>query len=126
MNRQLSKAEEQLMEYVWQGGSLFMKELIDMYPAPKPAVTTVATLLKRMQQKGFVGYTLYGNSRRYHPLVGKSDYFARHLNGMVKDYFNNSPLMFASLFTRSADFSAAELEELKKIVDGEIKKREKC
>ena len=114
------------MDYLWRGGSLFMKELIEMYPEPVPATTTVATLLKRMQQKGFVGYTLYGNSRRYHALVEKSDYFTRHLNGMVRDYFNNSPLMFASMFTRSADFSAAELEELRKIVDVEIKKRGKC
>lgn len=126
MDKQLSKAEEQLMEYLWRGGNLFMKEIIEMYPAPGPAVTTVATLLKRMQHKGFIGYTLYGNSRHYHALVDKSDYFTRHFNGMVRDYFNDSPLMFASLFTRSADFSAAELEELRKIVDVEIKKREKC
>lgn len=114
------------MDYIWQNGEVFMKEISEMYPEPKPAATTIATLLKRMQEKGFIGYTIYGNSRRYHPLVKKSDYFARHVNGIVRDYFNDSPLMFASFFTRAADFSADELEELREIVDGEIKKRIKC
>jgi BlaI family transcriptional regulator, penicillinase repressor len=60
---QLSKTEEQLMEYIWKLEKVFMKDLIDCYPEPKPATTTIATLLKRMQDKGFVGYVLYGNSR---------------------------------------------------------------
>lgn len=126
MEVQLSKAEEQLMDYIWQNGKVFMKELIEMYPDPKPASTTVATLLKRMQDKGVIGYTLFGNSRQYYPLIKKWDYFAGHMKGMVKNYFDDSPVNFASFFTQSADFTAEELEELKKIVDGEIKKKVKC
>lgn len=126
MDNQLSKTEEQLMNCIWQKGEIFMKELIEMYPEPKPAATTIATLLKRMQDKGFVSYTLYGNSRQYYPLVKKSDYFTKHFKVVVKDYFNDSPLKFASFFTQSTDFSAEELEELKNIVDSEIKKRAKC
>lgn len=121
----LSKAEEQLMELIWKQEKVFLKDLVESYPDPKPAATTVATLLKRMQDKGFVGYTLYGNSREYHPLVKKSDYFSKHLKGMIKDYFDNSALQFASFFTTTSNLTADELEDLKKIVNQEIKRKRK-
>ena len=122
---QLSNAEEQLMEYIWKLDKVFMKDLIEALPEPKPAPTTVATLLKRMQDKGFVAYKVFGNSRQYYPLVKKEDYFSKHLKSIVKDFFDNSALQFASFFTTSVKFSAAELEELKKIIDNEIKKKKK-
>lgn len=100
-----------------------MKELIELYPEPKPAKTTIATYLKRMQDKGFVGYTLYGNSRQYYSLVKKSDYFSRHLKAIIGDYFENSSLQFASFFTKSSNFSVNELEELQKIIDEEMKNK---
>lgn len=122
---QLSSAEEQLMEYIWQEGEVFMKDLMLMYPEPKPAPTTVATLLKRMQNKDFVGYNMFGNSRQYYPMVKKSDYFSRHLKGLIKDFFNDSPAQFASFFTKETGLSDKELAELKKIVDDQIKNRKK-
>ncbi|MDO6435665.1 BlaI/MecI/CopY family transcriptional regulator [Flavitalea sp. BT771] len=121
----LSKAEEQLMEIIWRLEKAFLKDLIDAFPAPAPAATTVATLLKRMSDKGFVGHKLYGNSREYYPLVTKSDYFARHVKGMIKNNFNNSALQFASFFTKATNLTASELEELRKIVDEEIKNKKK-
>ena len=121
----LSKAEEQLMEIIWRSEKAFLKDLIDAFPAPRPAATTVATLLKRMSDKGFVGHKLYGNSREYYPLVTKSDYFARHVKGMIKNNFNNSALQFASFFTKATNLTASELEELRKIVDDEIKNKKK-
>ncbi len=121
----LSKSEEQLMELIWKKEKAFMKDIIDNYPTPKPAPTTIATLLKRMQDKGFVGYTVFGNSREYHPLVKKNVYFSQHVKGIIKNYFNNSPMQFASFFTRATDLTAYELEELKKIVDQEIKRKKK-
>lgn len=121
----LAKSEEILMEIIWQRGKAFMKDILDDYPEPKPASTTVATLLKRMQQKEFVGYNVFGNSREYYPLVKKSDYFSKHVKGIVKNYFGNSSLKFASFFTTTGNFSAKELEELKKIIDNEIKKKKK-
>lgn len=121
----LSKTEEQLMELIWQQEKVFMKELLEIYPKPKPATTTIATLLKRMQDKGFVGYILYGNSREYYPLVKKTAYFSKHVKGMIKNYFDNSPIQFASFFTKTTDFTASELESLKEIVEQEIKRRKK-
>ena len=100
-----------------------MKELIDAYPEPKPASTTVATLLKRMQDKGYVHYTQQGRAREYYPLVNKKDYFAKHVNGLIKDFFNDSATQFASFFTQEANLSKAELEDLKNIIDQQIKKK---
>lgn len=68
---QLSKSEEELMNILWRQKRAFMKDLLDAYPEPKPATTTVATLLKRMTDKGFVGYNSLGRSREYYPLVKK-------------------------------------------------------
>lgn len=122
---QLSKSEEQLMELIWKQEKVFMKELIENFPDPKPATTTIATLLKRMQDKGFVAYALFGNSRQYYPLVKKSDYFSKHVKGIIKNYFDNSPMQFASFFTTSTNLTTTELEDLKKIVDQEIKNKRK-
>jgi predicted transcriptional regulator len=121
----LSNTEEQLMEIIWNHKKAFMKDLIDSFPDPKPATTTIATLLKRMQDKGFVGYTVFGNSREYYPLVDKDAYFSKHVNGMIRNYFGNSSLQFASFFTTKSNMTKAELEDLKKIIDQEIKKKEK-
>ncbi len=119
----LPKAEEQLMEIIWKCDKPFMKDIIDNYPEPKPATTTIATLLKRIQNKGFVGYELFGNSRRYYPLIKKEEYFSEHVNEMIKDYFDNSSLQFASFFTTTANLTTEELMELQKIIDKEIKKK---
>src|SRR4051812_27810167 len=108
---QLSKSEEQVMEYIWKQETVYLKELVDSFPDPKPAATTVATLLKRMQDKGFVAYKLQGNSRQYYALVKKSDYFSKHVNGIIKNFFDNSALEFASFFTSSTNLTTSQLEE---------------
>lgn len=122
---QLTKTEEQLMEIIWKQEKVFLKDIIDSCPDPKPAGTTIATLLKRMQDKGFVGYETFGNSRQYFPLVKKSAYFSKEVGGMIKNYFDNSALQFASFFTASSNMTPTELEDLKKIIDQEIERRKK-
>ncbi|MCC5942691.1 MAG: BlaI/MecI/CopY family transcriptional regulator [Balneolaceae bacterium] len=120
----LSKSEEQLMQYIWKCGKAFMNELLEMYPEPKPASTTVATLLKRMADKGYIDYEQLGRSRQYYPLVKKKDYFSRHINGLIQKYFDNSPANFASFFTTETDLSEEQLKELQQIVKQELKKRQ--
>lgn len=120
---QLSKSEEELMNILWKQKKAFMKDLLDAYPDPKPATTTVATLLKRMTDKGFIAYKAFGRSREYFPLVKKKDYFSKHVNGLIKNFFNDSPGQFASFFTQETDLSKKELEELKALIDNEIKKK---
>ena len=113
------------MELIWQQEKVFMKDIIELYPDPKPASTTIATLLKRMQDKGFVGYELFGNSRQYFPMIKKENYFSTHVKEMVKNYFGNSPLQFASFFTTNTNLSTKDLEELKQLIDQQIKKKKK-
>jgi BlaI family penicillinase repressor len=119
----LSKSEEQLMQLLWKQKRAYMKDLIEAYPDPKPAITTVATLLKRMQDKGFVDYVQDGRSREYFPLIKKKDYFSRQVNGLIKSFFNNDTAQFASYFTQEGNLTKEELEDLKKIIDTEIKKK---
>ncbi|MDI5895362.1 BlaI/MecI/CopY family transcriptional regulator [Flavobacterium algoritolerans] len=123
--QQLTNAEEQVMEHLWKLEKAFMKDLLEAYPKPKPATTTVATLLKRMIDKQFVAYREFGNSREYYPLVKKTDYFSKHVNGLISNFFNNSASQFASFFTTETNLSQTELEDLKKIIDSEILKKKK-
>jgi len=122
---QLTKTEEQLMQRLWELKKSFMKNLIDSYPDPKPAPTTIATLLKRMSDKGFVGFKVHGNSREYYPMIAKADYFSKHVNGLIKNYFNDSASQFASFFTKRTNLTSEELEELKEIIELEIKRKKK-
>ncbi|PAU95271.1 penicillinase repressor [Aliifodinibius salipaludis] len=119
----LSNSEEQLMQYLWELEEAFLNDLLEKYPEPKPANSTVATLLKRMIDKGFVGYEQMGRSRQYYPLVKKSDYFSKHVNKLIKKFFNNSASQFASFFTSETELSEEELKELKTIVEKEIERK---
>ncbi len=120
----LSKTEEQLMEIIWQNDKIFMKDLLELLPGPKLAATTVATMLKRMQEKGYVGYKTFGNSREYYALKQKKEYFSKHMNSLIQNFFGNSALQFASFFTANAELSNSELEDLKEIIEAQIKKKE--
>ncbi len=122
---QLTKAEEQIMKYLWKLEQAFMKDLLNEFSPPKPATTTVATLLRRMIDKGVVGYNEFGKVRQYYPKIRKSEYFSKHINGLIKNYFNNSASQFASFFTTETDLSEKELNELKDIVNNQIKNKKK-
>ena len=117
---QLTNAEEQVMKYLWKLEKAFVRDIINEFAEPRPATTTVITLLRRMMDKGFVSYKQYGNSREYFPLVTKADYFSDHFNGLIKEFFNNSSAQFASFFTNETDMSDEELKELRDLVDRKI------
>ena len=116
----LTTAEEQIMKLLWRLERAFIRDLLNEFPDPKPASTTVLTLLKRMIDKGFVSYKLFGNSREYYPLIKKSDYFSDHINGLIKDFFNNSTAQFASFFANETNMNQDELKELRDLVDKKI------
>jgi predicted transcriptional regulator len=121
---QLSKGEEQIMEYLWQLEQAYLKDLIEAFPDPdKPKATTVATLLMRMQKKNAVAYHTHGNSRAYYPLISKNDYFSQQVKGMINNFFGGSTTQFASFFTSATEMSKEELEDLRRMVDQEIKKK---
>ncbi|KAB1228376.1 BlaI/MecI/CopY family transcriptional regulator [Chryseobacterium sp. KBW03] len=117
----LTDSEKGLMEILWEKKTIFMKDILDAYPEPKPAPTTIATLLKRMQNKELVGYKLYGNSREYYPKVEKGEYFKEEMTSMIDRFFNSSVTQFASFFTSNAKLSQKQLKELRDIIDEQIK-----
>mgnify|MGYP001818726405 CR=1 FL=1 len=120
---QLSKSEEELMNHLWKLETACMTDLLEAYQDPKPSTTTVATLLKRMTDKGFINYKNFGNSRRYFPLVKKKDYFSKHVNSLIKNFFNDSSSQFASFFTKETNLSKKELEDLRTIIDQELENK---
>jgi len=122
---QLTNAEVQVMKLLWKLEKAYMKNILDEFSEPKPAATTIATLLKRMINKGFVGYNQHGSNREYFPLVKKTDYFSKNINLLIKDFFNNSASQFASFFTNETNLSLSELEELKRLVEKKIENQNK-
>jgi len=118
---ELTKAEEQIMQLIWDHEPMYFKDIMEQMPAPIPATTTVATLLKRMTDKGFISYELHGNSRQYHSLVSKDAYFKDHVGNLVNNFFGKSALEFASFFTQQVKMSKQELEELRKMIDQKLK-----
>jgi BlaI family penicillinase repressor len=117
---QLSKSEEQLMGHLWSLKVAYMKELIECYEEPKPATTTIATLLKRMQDKGFVDFTTEGRARKYFSKVKKDDYVSGKLKGFVNSFFGDSPAQFASFFAQTNNLSKTELKVLRDMIDNQI------
>ena len=120
---QFPNAEEQIMKYLWKLEKAFMKDLINEYPNPKPAATTVATVLRRLIDKRAVNYTKHGKARQYFPVIKKSEYFTNQINNMIKNFFNDSASQFASFFTSETNLSEKELEELREIVNHQIENK---
>ncbi len=119
----LTPTEEELMNHLWRLKRAYMKDLLECYSEPKPATTTISTLLTRMQDKNFVGYETTGKLREYFPLVSKENYFAKHLQGLIKNFFNDSPAQFASFFAQQTSFTDAQLEELKSLIDDQLNRK---
>ena len=88
--KELTKAEEQIMQVLWDLNRAFVKEIIDRLPDPKPAYNTVSTIVRILQDKGFVGHETYGKSHCYYPLVDKDTYTRKFLKNFIGNYFQNS------------------------------------
>ena len=109
---QLTKAEEQVMQILWEMGEGVVRDIRDKFADPKPVRNTVSTVVRILEGKGFVGHKSYGNVHVYFPLVTKSDYSKTQLFGLMRNYFNNSFPAMASFFAREKDLSVEELEQL--------------
>ena len=116
----LTKAEEQLMKHLWEQEPCFMKDLLATLPEPKPAKSTVATLLKRMIDKDLVGFRTFGNSREYFAKVSKRAYFGHQLKDMIGDFFGGTPTDLASLFVEDTELNEEQLSELRRIIDQKL------
>ena len=116
----LTKAEEEIMQVLWRLNSAFVKEIITNLPEPKPAYNTVSTIVRILQEKGFVDHETLGKSHKYHPLISKEDYTKSFMKGFVKRYFSGSYRQMVSFFTKEDNLSLNDLEQLLK----ELKKKE--
>lgn len=121
--KQLNKTELQIMKYLWILDKGFMKDIVEKYPEPKPAYTTISTLLKRMIDKQYIGFERLGRDKEYYPILKKNDYFSKQVNGMIQHFFNDSKAQFASFFTKNADLSMEELQELQALLKQKIDKK---
>ena len=108
----LTKAEEQVMQVLWKLEKGFLREIIDVMPAPKPHQNTVATLLKILVEKEFVSITVLGRQHMYSPLVGKEEYSKRTMKQIVKGYFEGSFSNVVSFMVKENNISIEELETL--------------
>lgn len=118
--KELTKAEEEIMQVLWQLNAAFVKDIIRRLPKPKPAYNTVSTVVRILQQKGFVAHEIHGKSHKYHPLITKEAYTRSFMKGFVKRYFGGSYQQVVSFFTKEDKLSLDELEQLiKRLKDKE-------
>jgi predicted transcriptional regulator len=120
-NKELTKAEEQVMQYLWKLQKGFLKEIVDQFPEPKPAYTTISTVIRVLVKKGFIGYNTYGKIHEYYPKIHRNDYFKNHVRSIINNFYDGSAAEFASFFA-SDQLNLTELEEIKSLVEEKIKK----
>ncbi|WP_430814750.1 BlaI/MecI/CopY family transcriptional regulator [Carboxylicivirga sp. RSCT41] len=122
---ELTKAEEQVMQYLWTIDKGFLKDIVEQYPEPRPAYTTVSTVVRVLVRKKAIGFNTYGKVNEYYPLIKKSDYSKKYMKNLVQNFFNNSQQQFASFFTKESELTVSELEELKALIDKQISEKQK-
>ncbi|HNU77151.1 MAG: BlaI/MecI/CopY family transcriptional regulator [Prolixibacteraceae bacterium] len=118
--KELTKAEEQIMQILWDLEKGFVKDIVERFPDPKPAYNTVSTIVRILEQKGFVDHTAYGKTHEYFPLVGKSDYTRTFMKNFMRNYFSGSFREMVSFFAKEDNLSVAELDELMQQVRDDI------
>jgi len=119
--KELTKAEEQIMQILWNIEEGFVKEIIEELPEPKPAYNTVSTIVRILEQKGFVAHKAFGKSHQYYPIVSKKDYTGFYMRGMVKNYFGNSFKNMVSFFAKEDNIDINELNEIMDEIKRELK-----
>jgi len=125
--KELTRAEEQVMQILWKLKKGFVKDILEKMEEPKPAYTTVSTIIRILQDKGFVSHKEYGRTHQYYPVVSKDEYSKAHMGTFIRDYFSNSYQKMMSFFAREESISMKEMEEIMNLMKKEIenKKTEK-
>lgn len=121
--KQLTRAEEQIMQILWELEEAFVKDIIAELPLPKPAYNTVSTIVRILETKKFVGHKSFGKKHQYYPLVKKSAYRKSQFSGFVSNYFENSYKSLASFFTKEENLTIEELEDINRLIQEEIDKK---
>ena len=118
--KELTKAEEQIMQILWRLGKAFVNDIVGEMTEPKPAYNTVSTIVRILETKEFIGHKAYGKTHEYFPLITKEEYTSGSLNRLVTDYFDNSYHNLVAFFARKDKVSVIELEEMKKMIEEEL------
>jgi len=121
--RELTRAEEQVMQVLWKIRKGFVKDILEYFDEPKPAYNTVSTIVRILQDKGFVDHKAYGRTHEYYPIVSKDEYSKTHLSTFVNDYFSNSFGKMVSFFAKEQEISIKEMEEIMKIMEAEMSRQ---
>lgn len=121
--RELTKAEEQIMQVLWRLGRGLVRDILDELPEPKPAYNTVSTIVRILEKKGFVSYKAYGKTHEYYPLVTMNEYRRSYLRSFVDRFFGSSPQELVSFFAQDRSLTLAELEAIHDLLRAEIAKQ---
>lgn len=124
--KELTKAEDQIMQVLWKLKKAFVKEVIEELPEPKPAYNTVSTIVRILEKKEFVGHEAFGKTFRYYPLISKKEYSKFFLKSFVGSYFSNSYKQMVSFFTKEESLSLEEMEEMQKLIESQINKKKEA
>ena len=108
----LTKREEEIMELFWTKGSLFVKEIIEYFPSPKPHYNTISTIVRILEDKGYVGHEQFGNTHRYYALISREEFSRKSIKEIVSKYFNKSYVSVISMFVKEEKISLEEIQEL--------------
>lgn len=123
--QELTKAQEDVLKAVWEIESGAVSDVLEKLPSPKPAYNTVATVIKVLEKKGYLGHKTYGKTNVYHPMVTRNEYAQHVLKNTFTGLFNKSLNQMISPLIKNRDISITELEELKTLVETELKKQKK-
>lgn len=114
--KQLTEKEEELMHFFWERGPMYVKQIVELYPDPKPHFNTISTFVRALEQKGYVGHEQYGNTYRYHAEVSREEYSCKTLRSVMRRYFDNSLSGVVSALFKDEDLSDDEIRDLIKQV----------
>jgi len=115
--KELTKAEEQVMHHLWELERGFVKDILARMCDPKPAYNTVSTIIRILQEKGFVGHKAYGKTHEYFPVISKEEYSRFTTGNLVSNYFNDSVKELVSFFVKERKLDVSDLDEILKSID---------
>jgi len=115
--KELTRAEEQLMQVLWQLKKGFVKDVIDELPEPKPAYNTVSTIIRILETKGFINHTAHGKSHEYFPIISKEQYQNFATEKLLNGYFDNSVQHMFSYFVKKEKIDLKEADEIMKLIE---------
>ena len=115
--RTLTRAEEEIMRILWQLKKAFVKDILTEMPEPKPAYNTVSTIIRILEKKEVVGYTAYGKTHEYYPLISEEEYKRFEMQQLMVNYFDNSLPNLVSFFVKENDLKSKDLDEIMKLIN---------